>query len=110
MPINTPSYSITGTLQLAVVAKHFGVPFFVAAPTTTIDHGLSSGDDIVIEQRSAREMTHIGETRIAAEGVSCWNPSFDVTPAALIRGIITEKGVAAHSSSSTDVFDLTSFQ
>ena len=86
-----------GTLALAVAAKRGGVPFFVAAPTTTLDALLSSGNGIPIEQRPTKEVTHsrggAGE-RVAAEGVRVWNPSFDVTPADLITGgIITEKGM-----------------
>ncbi|ALC47844.1 CG11334 [Drosophila busckii] len=82
-----------GTYQIAVVAKHHGVPFYVAAPLTSIDLQIPSGDHIIIEVRPDREMTHVGEHRIAAPGISCWNPAFDVTPAALITGIITERGV-----------------
>jgi len=82
-----------GTYQIAVVAKHHNVPFYVAAPLTSIDLKKSSGDQIVIEERPDREMTHIGEHRVAAPGIACWNPAFDVTPAELITGIITEKGV-----------------
>lgn len=84
-----------GTYQIAVVAKYHGVPFYVCAPLTSIDLGIPSGDHIVIEERPDREMTHIGELRIAARGISCWNPAFDVTPASLIAGIVTEKGVFA---------------
>ncbi|KAG6457496.1 methylthioribose-1-phosphate isomerase [Manduca sexta] len=82
-----------GTYQIAIVAKYHEVPFYVAAPLTSIDMSLSSGERIKIEERPDREMTHIGEHRIAAQGINCWNPSFDVTPGALITGIITEKGV-----------------
>ncbi|KAI8117513.1 hypothetical protein FF38_11069 [Lucilia cuprina] len=82
-----------GTYQIAVVAKHHGVPFFVAAPLTSIDLQIPSGDHIIIEERPDREMTHVGEHRIAAPGINCWNPAFDVTPASLITGIITERGV-----------------
>ncbi|XP_053603886.1 methylthioribose-1-phosphate isomerase [Plodia interpunctella] len=84
-----------GTYQIAIVAKHHGVPFYVAAPLTSIDLALTSGDKIKIEERPDREMTHIGEHRIAAQGINCWNPAFDVTPASLITGIITENGVFA---------------
>ncbi|XP_060801729.1 methylthioribose-1-phosphate isomerase isoform X2 [Amyelois transitella] len=84
-----------GTYQIAIVAKHHGVPFYVAAPLTSVDFALTSGDKIKIEERPDREMTHIGEHRIAAPGINCWNPAFDVTPACLITGIITEKGVFA---------------
>ncbi|XP_077288966.1 methylthioribose-1-phosphate isomerase [Arctopsyche grandis] len=82
-----------GTYQIAVLAKHHSVPFYVAAPLTSIDMSIVSGDHITIEERPEKEMTHIGEHRIAAKGINCWNPSFDITPAALIAGIITEKGV-----------------
>ncbi|EDW16486.1 methylthioribose-1-phosphate isomerase [Drosophila mojavensis] len=82
-----------GTYQIAVVAKHHGVPFYVAAPLTSIDLEIPSGDHIIIEVRPDREMTHVGEHRIAAPGINCWNPAFDVTPASLITGIITEHGV-----------------
>lgn len=83
-----------GTYQIAVAAKHHDVPFYVAAPLTTIDLSLPSGEHIIIEERPDREMTDIGGKRIAAPGISCWNPAFDVTPASLITGgIITNKGV-----------------
>ncbi|CAD7084730.1 unnamed protein product [Hermetia illucens] len=82
-----------GTYQIAVVARHHSVPFYVAAPLTSIDLAIQSGDHIIIEERPDREMTHVGEHRIAAPGITCWNPAFDVTPADLITGIITEKGV-----------------
>ncbi|XP_048478986.1 methylthioribose-1-phosphate isomerase [Plutella xylostella] len=84
-----------GTYQIAILAKYHEVPFYVAAPLTSIDMSLVSGDRIKIEVRPEREMTHIGEHRIAAPGINCWNPAFDVTPASLITGIITEKGVFA---------------
>eukprot|EP00099_Drosophila_melanogaster_P010374 NP_001263144.1 uncharacterized protein Dmel_CG11334, isoform C [Drosophila melanogaster] len=82
-----------GTYQIAVVAKHHDVPFYVAAPLTSIDLAIPGGDHIIIEERPDREMTHVGEHRIAAPGINCWNPAFDVTPASLITGIITERGV-----------------
>ncbi|SPP81132.1 methylthioribose-1-phosphate isomerase [Drosophila guanche] len=82
-----------GTYQIAVVARHHDVPFYVAAPLTSIDLHIPSGDHIIIEERPDREMTHVGEHRIAAPGINCWNPAFDVTPASLITGIITERGV-----------------
>lgn len=82
-----------GTYQIAVLARYHGVPFYVAAPHTSIDMSISGGDRIVIEERPDREMTHIGEHRIAAPGIACWNPAFDVTPAELIAAIVTEKGV-----------------
>ncbi|XP_058826066.1 methylthioribose-1-phosphate isomerase [Topomyia yanbarensis] len=82
-----------GTYQIAVLAKYHRVPFYVAAPFTSIDPNIPSGDCITIEERPDREMTHIGDYRIAAEGINCWNPAFDVTPNELITGIITEIGV-----------------
>lgn len=82
-----------GTYQIAVTAKHHGVPFYVAAPLTSIDLETLNGDRIVIEERPAVEMTHVGGQPIAASGINCWNPAFDVTPAELITAIITERGV-----------------
>lgn len=82
-----------GTYGLAVVAKHHGVPFYVAAPFSTIDMKLMSGIQIPIEQRDNTEMTHIDGVRIAPEGVNVINPAFDVTPSELITAIITEQGV-----------------
>uniref|UniRef100_A0A1B6M9X3 Methylthioribose-1-phosphate isomerase n=1 Tax=Graphocephala atropunctata TaxID=36148 RepID=A0A1B6M9X3_9HEMI len=82
-----------GTYQIAVVAARHSVPFYVAAPLTTIDFSIATGKQIVIEERPEREMTHINSVRIAAPGIACWNPAFDLTPAELITGIVTEKGV-----------------
>lgn len=85
-----------GTCNVAVVAKHFGVPFFVAAPSTTLDPHTESGDHVEIEQRGVEEITHVNGERKIAEGptLQIWNPVFDITPASLITGgIITEKGV-----------------
>jgi len=82
-----------GTYQIAVLAKRHGVPFYVAAPTSSIDLDCPRGSAIPIEQRSAREVTHMGGRRIAAEGVDVFNPAFDVTPAALVTALITEYGV-----------------
>ncbi|CAF1244820.1 unnamed protein product [Adineta ricciae] len=82
-----------GTYQLAILAKYHQIPFYVAAPTTSIDLTKRTGDEIVIEQRPSKEMTSIKGVNIAAEGVQVWNPAFDVTPAQLITGIITEHGV-----------------
>ncbi|XP_044756453.1 methylthioribose-1-phosphate isomerase [Coccinella septempunctata] len=91
--INGDTANKIGTYQIAVLAKYHGVPFYVAAPFTSIDKKISNGDHIIIEERPDREITHVGEHRIAAQGISCWNPAFDITPACLIAGIITEKGV-----------------
>ncbi|HTS00774.1 MAG TPA: S-methyl-5-thioribose-1-phosphate isomerase [Bacteroidota bacterium] len=83
-----------GTYPLAVLAARHGVPFYVAAPTSTIDPALASGEGIPIEEREAAEVTDIGGKRIAARGVRVFAPAFDVTPAALLGAIITERGVA----------------
>jgi methylthioribose-1-phosphate isomerase len=83
-----------GTFSLAISAKHFDVPFYVAAPLSTIDLKTPSGEEIPIEQRAAEEVAHFGPQPTAPAGVEVFNPAFDVTPADLIRGIITEKGVA----------------
>ena len=99
-----------GTYSLAILARHHGVKFLVAAPRTTIDLATKSGAEIVIEERAGEEITRIkgpildsqGQVRIdqdtetisiAAEGIDVWNPAFDVTPAALIDGVVTEVGV-----------------
>ena len=82
-----------GTYTVALLAEAHGLPFFVAAPLSTIDLGTASGDDIPIEQRDSREMTHLGSTRLAPEGAEVWNPSFDVTPHRLVAAIITERGI-----------------
>jgi len=81
-----------GTYAVAVMAKHHNIPFYVAAPVSTIDFECSSGDRIPIEQRDISEVTHIGDTRIAAD-VDVINPAFDITPNGLVDAIITEKGV-----------------
>ena len=105
-----------GTYSLAVLAKYHGVKFLVAAPRTTIDLSTASGSDIIIEERPTREVTNIKgpevqiskdgstshgaarEISVAAAGTRAWNPSFDVTPAELIDGIVTEVGVVERGS------------
>jgi methylthioribose-1-phosphate isomerase len=82
-----------GTYTVAVLAEAHGVPFYVAAPLSTIDPECPSGAEIPIEERSAEEVTGIGGARIAPEGIGVRHPAFDVTPARLITAIITEKGV-----------------
>ncbi|MCG8671136.1 MAG: S-methyl-5-thioribose-1-phosphate isomerase [Pseudomonadales bacterium] len=82
-----------GTYSLAVLAKYHGVKFMVVAPTSTFDMSLSSGADIPIEERSGDEVLTIGERAIAPAGCAAFNPVFDVTPAALVDAIVTEKGV-----------------
>jgi len=83
-----------GTYQIAISAKHHNIPFYVACPRSSFDLSLCSGDKIPIEERPSHEMTTINSIPIAARGINCWNPAFDVTPADLITGgIITEIGV-----------------
>jgi methylthioribose-1-phosphate isomerase len=83
-----------GTYTVALLAKTHGVPFYVAAPLSTIDLNTPTGEQIPIEQRNAKEVSHLGSVRLAPEGASIWNPAFDVTPNELVAGIITEKGIA----------------
>lgn len=83
-----------GTYGLAVLARHHGVPFYVLAPTSTVDLELASGGEIPIEHRSPEEIRRGFGTLTAPEGVPAWSPAFDVTPAALVDGIVTERGVA----------------
>ncbi len=82
-----------GTRGVAGAMKLAGRPFYVAAPWSTVDLSIERGEHIPIEERSAREVTHVGETRLVPEGVAVRNPAFDVTPAAWIWAIITERGV-----------------
>jgi len=82
-----------GTYSAAIAARHHGVKFMVVAPTSTVDLKTPDGDHIPIEQRSEVEVLSAGGVRIAPEGARAWNPAFDVTPAALIDAIVTEKGV-----------------
>jgi methylthioribose-1-phosphate isomerase len=83
-----------GTYSLAVLAKENGVSFYVAAPTSTVDLSVATGDDIPIEERSPEEVTTFGGTRIAPDGATAANPAFDVTPERYVSGIITERGIA----------------
>jgi len=83
-----------GTYSLAVLAKENGVPFYVAAPISTLDLTLGSGDEIPIEQRAGSEVTHMFGVHIAPENMAVQNPAFDVTPARYVTAIITERGVA----------------
>ena len=82
-----------GTYMVAVLAKRHNIPFYVACPLSTIDRSISSGEDIPIEERPISEVTGYQDNQWAAEGISVRNPAFDVTPADLVTGIITEKGV-----------------
>lgn len=83
-----------GTYTLAVLSRENGVPFYVAAPISTLDLDLPSGADIPIEQRSPDEVLHFGGQRVAPEGVEAAHPAFDVTPARYVTAIITERGIA----------------
>jgi len=82
-----------GTLGVAILAKHYGIPFYVACPSSTFDAGTEHGKDIVIEQRGSDEVCHFGDKRTAPIGIKVENPAFDVTPNELVTGIITEKGI-----------------
>ena len=83
-----------GTYGVAVLAKENGVPFYVAAPISTLDLSLSSGDLIPIEERASNEVTHVQGVSVAPEGIAVANPAFDVTPSRYVTAIITERGVA----------------
>src|SRR5437870_11048203 len=83
-----------GTYMVAVLARRHSIPFYVAAPVSTIDFAIAEGGEIPIEERDPREVTHVGAQRLAAEGAAVQNPAFDVTPNDLIAAIITDKGVA----------------
>uniref|UniRef100_A0A0D3HJM8 Methylthioribose-1-phosphate isomerase n=1 Tax=Oryza barthii TaxID=65489 RepID=A0A0D3HJM8_9ORYZ len=100
-----------GTYNLAISAKHHSVQFYVAAPITSIDLSLPSGEQIVIEERSPNELLNseggLGK-QVAASGISVWNPAFDVTPANLITAIITEKGVITKSDAD-ETFNIKDF-
>lgn len=83
-----------GTYMVAVLAREHSIPFYVAAPLTTLDLKLKSGEEIPIEERDEKEVTHIREYQLAPDGISVHNPAFDVTPNHLIAAIITDKGIA----------------
>jgi methylthioribose-1-phosphate isomerase len=83
-----------GTYTVAILAREHGIPFYVAAPFSTVDLACPSGSEIPIEQRNAREVTHIAGKQMVPDGVAVENPAFDVTPAKYVAAIITEKGVA----------------
>ena len=83
-----------GTYTVAVLAREHGIPFYVAAPISTIDFACPDGSKIPIEQRNAKEVTHIAGKQMVPDGVSVENPAFDVTPAKYVAAIITERGIA----------------
>src|SRR5438067_4621226 len=82
-----------GTYSVAVLAREHHIPFYVAAPLSTIDLSTPDGSRIPIEERSAKEVTHVGGAQLAPDGALVWNPAFDVTPHHFISGIITERGI-----------------
>jgi methylthioribose-1-phosphate isomerase len=98
-----------GTYQLAVLAKENNIPFYIAAPLSTFDLSIKSGEEIPIEERSHEEVTHINGETICTKGVKVRNPAFDVTPAKYISGIITEKGILSgdYKSSIKNAFNET---
>ena len=116
-----------GTYQLAIVARYHNVPFYVAAPCTSIDTSLLSGAAIPIEERKPAELAQVAGAEIdaatgqiaaplvlrtvhvSAPGIGVWNPGFDVTPAALITGIITERGVITKARADAPAFDIVGF-
>lgn len=83
-----------GTYMVAVLAKEHNIPFYVAAPLSTVDMNCPTGEEIPIEERDTREVSHIKDIQLAPEGIEIGNPAFDVTPNHLVTAIITEKGVA----------------
>ena len=95
-----------GTYGVAVLAREHGIPFYVAAPLSTIDLDTPEGQHIPIEERSAREVTHFGGNQLTPEGAIIWNPAFDITPHRFIAGIITERGIcrAPYTESLARVF------
>lgn len=82
-----------GTMGVAILAKHFKIPFYVASPSSTVDLATKKGEDIEIEERGDEEVTHFGLRRTGPEGIKVRNPAFDVTPHELVTGILTEKGI-----------------
>jgi methylthioribose-1-phosphate isomerase len=82
-----------GTYTLAVLAHEHGIPFYVAAPCASVDLSTADGDRIPIEQRSAKEISHLGSTQLTPDGAKIWNPAFDITPHRYIAGIVTEHGL-----------------
>lgn len=91
--LNGDTANKIGTYTLAILANYHNIPFYVAAPSTTIDREIPSGKEIVIEYRNKKELFYIGNTLITPENYNAFTPAFDVTPAHLISGIITEEGV-----------------
>ena len=92
--LNGDTANKIGTYMVSQLARDFGVPFYIVAPLSTVDFQIASGRDIPIEEREAREVTHVGSEQVAPEGIQVYNPAFDVTPWENITGIITERGIA----------------
>ncbi|MGH9655753.1 MAG: S-methyl-5-thioribose-1-phosphate isomerase, partial [Bryobacteraceae bacterium] len=90
-----------GTYSVAVLAKENRIPFYVAAPVSTLDLTLSSGEKIPIEERAAKEVTHLNGVPVAPDGIQVANPAFDVTPHRYVSAIITERGVATEPYTET---------
>jgi methylthioribose-1-phosphate isomerase len=78
---------------VAILARYYGIPFYVAAPSSTFDPDTPDGSKIPVEDRPSREVTHVGDVQITPDGVEVFNFAFDITPNELIAGIVTEKGV-----------------
>ena len=91
--MNGDSANKIGTYSLAILAHHHNIPFYIAAPVSTIDFNIATGNDIPIEERKPLEITKIKQNKIAPEQINCYNPAFDVTPQRYINAIITEKRV-----------------
>ena len=91
--LNGDTANKIGTYSLAVLCNHHNIPFYIAAPTTTIDRTIPSGKEIIIEERKSIELTRINGNEIAPESYDAYTPAFDVTPSHLIAGIITEDQV-----------------
>jgi len=98
---NGDSANKIGTYGLACLAKSHQIPFYIAAPTTTFDLSIETGESIPIEERSSTEITHGFQCQTAPDGIDVYNPAFDVTPADLIDSIITEKGIIRTVDSKT---------
>jgi len=91
--LNGDSANKIGTYNLAILANYHNIPFYIAAPSTTIDRSIATGEEIVIEYRNSKEIFYVGGTLISPENYNTFTPAFDVTPAHLISGIITEEGL-----------------
>ena len=91
--LNGYSANKIGTYSLALLSFHHNIPFYIAAPSTTIDSSIASGDEIEIEYRDSSELLSVHHTQITSSDYDAFTPAFDITPAHLITGIITEEGI-----------------